>query len=80
MSRLFLNTLLKHIVNVDTSYPKNPYNPVNLYPVELKNIPPGLSKKRIFMADIVGKLWGFCHTLRHDGIDYGDYIEQLTYG
>jgi len=22
---------------------------------------------------------GFCHTLRHDGIDYGDYIEQLTY-
>lgn len=31
------------------------------------------------MADIVTKLWGFCHTLRHDGIDYGDYIEQLTY-
>jgi type I restriction enzyme M protein len=27
---------------------------------------------------IVGKLWGFRHTLRHDGIDYGDYIEQLT--
>ncbi len=36
-------------------------------------------KKRFFMTDIVGKLWGFCHTLRHDGIDYGDYIEQLTY-
>lgn len=31
------------------------------------------------MGDIVNKLWGFCHTLRHDGIDYGDYIEQLTY-
>jgi type I restriction enzyme M protein len=31
------------------------------------------------VTDIVGKLWGFCHTLRHDGIDYGDYIEQLTY-
>ena len=31
------------------------------------------------MTDIVGKLWNFCHTLRHDGIDYGDYIEQLTY-
>ncbi len=36
------------------------------------------------MTDIVGKLQGFCHTLRHDGIDYdgidyGDYIEQLTY-
>src|SRR5437879_2121637 len=31
------------------------------------------------MSDIVNKLWGFCHVLRHDGIDYGDYIEQLTY-
>lgn len=31
------------------------------------------------MSDIVSMLWGMCHTLRHDGIDYGDYIEQLTY-
>ncbi len=31
------------------------------------------------MSDIVPKLWGFCHTLRHEGIDYGDYIEQITY-
>ena len=31
------------------------------------------------MSDIVNKLWGFCHTMRHDGVDYGDYIEQLTY-
>lgn len=31
------------------------------------------------MSDIVQKLWGFCHTLRHDGIDYGDYIEQITF-
>ncbi len=31
------------------------------------------------MTDVVQKLWGFCSTLRHDGIDYGDYIEQLTY-
>jgi type I restriction enzyme M protein len=31
------------------------------------------------LTDIVNKLWGFCHTLRHDGVDYGDYIEQLTY-
>src|SRR5712692_12012738 len=31
------------------------------------------------MTDIVQTLWGFCHTLRHDGVDYGDYIEQLTY-
>jgi type I restriction enzyme M protein len=29
--------------------------------------------------DVVSKLWGFCNTLRHDGINYGDYIEQLTY-
>lgn len=31
------------------------------------------------MIDVVQKLWGFCHTLRHEGIDYGDYIEQITY-
>ncbi len=31
------------------------------------------------MTDVVQKLWGFCHVLRHDGIDYGDYIEQITY-
>lgn len=31
------------------------------------------------MSDIVQRLWGFCHTLRHEGIDYGDYIEQITY-
>lgn len=29
--------------------------------------------------DVVQKLWGFCHQLRHEGIDYGDYIEQITY-
>lgn len=31
------------------------------------------------MTDVANRLWGFCHTLRHDGIDYGDYIEQITY-
>jgi type I restriction enzyme M protein len=31
------------------------------------------------MSDVVQKFWGFCHTLRHDGIDYGEYIEQITY-
>jgi len=31
------------------------------------------------MSDIVNTLWGYCHTLRHDGMDYGDYIEQITY-
>lgn len=30
-------------------------------------------------TDVVGKLWGFCHTLRHDGIGYSHYVEQLTY-
>jgi len=31
------------------------------------------------MNDVVARLWGFCHTLRHEGVDYGDYIEQITY-
>jgi type I restriction enzyme M protein len=31
------------------------------------------------MTDVAQKLWGFCHTLRHEGIDYGDYIEQITF-
>lgn len=31
------------------------------------------------MSDIVNKLWGFCHTLRHDGINHSYYIEQITY-
>lgn len=31
------------------------------------------------MTDVVAKLWGYCHTLRHDGIGYLHYIEQLTY-
>jgi type I restriction enzyme M protein len=31
------------------------------------------------MSDLVQRFWGFCHTLRHDGVDYGDYIEQITY-
>lgn len=29
--------------------------------------------------DITAKLWSYCHILRHDGVDYADYIEQLTY-
>jgi type I restriction enzyme M protein len=31
------------------------------------------------MSDIVNRLWGFCHTVRHDGIGYAFYVEQLTY-
>ncbi len=31
------------------------------------------------MTDVVAKLWGYASSMRHDGIDYGDYIEQLTY-
>lgn len=30
-------------------------------------------------ALIVSKVWGFCNTLRDDGVGYGDYLEQLTY-
>uniref|UniRef100_UPI003FA3990B class I SAM-dependent DNA methyltransferase n=1 Tax=Methylocaldum sp. GT1BB TaxID=3438963 RepID=UPI003FA3990B len=25
------------------------------------------------------KVWNFCHTLRDDGLGYGDYLEQLTF-
>jgi len=28
------------------------------------------------MIDIAGKFWGFCHTLRHDGIDYGGLTKR----
>jgi len=28
---------------------------------------------------LVQKIWNFCHTLRDDGVSYGDYLEQLTY-
>ena len=30
-------------------------------------------------SSIVNKVWNFCHTLRDDGVGYGDYLEQLTY-
>jgi len=26
------------------------------------------------MTDVVQKLWGFCNTLCHDGINHSDYI------
>lgn len=25
---------------------------------------------------IVNKVWNFCHTLRDDGVGYGDYLES----
>jgi type I restriction enzyme M protein len=31
------------------------------------------------MIDIGQKIWHFCHTLRDEGMSYGNYIEQLTY-
>ena len=34
---------------------------------------------RMNTAPIVSKVWSFCHTLRDDGVGYGDYLEQLTY-
>lgn len=30
-------------------------------------------------SNFVQKVWNFCHTLRDDGVGYGDYLEQLTY-
>ncbi|MCY4017710.1 MAG: class I SAM-dependent DNA methyltransferase [Gammaproteobacteria bacterium] len=30
-------------------------------------------------APIVSRVWNFCHTLKDDGVGYGDYLEQLTY-
>lgn len=29
-------------------------------------------------SNLVQKVWNFCHTLRDDGVSYGDYLEQLT--
>jgi len=31
------------------------------------------------MSDVVNILWRLSRTLRHDGVDYADYIEQPTY-
>jgi type I restriction enzyme M protein len=31
------------------------------------------------MIDVGQKIWHFCHTLRDEGMIYGNYIEQLTY-
>jgi len=31
------------------------------------------------MMDVGQKIWHFCHTLRDEGMSYGNYIEQLTY-
>ena len=28
---------------------------------------------------LVQKIWSFCDTLRDDGVEYGDYLEQITY-
>jgi type I restriction enzyme M protein len=30
-------------------------------------------------SNLIQKVWNFCHTLRDDGVGYGDYLEQLTY-
>ncbi len=27
---------------------------------------------------LIQKVWNFCHTLRDDGVGYGDYLEQIT--
>jgi type I restriction enzyme M protein len=28
---------------------------------------------------LIQKVWNFCHTLKDDGVGYGDYLEQLTF-
>src|SRR5712691_625267 len=38
-----------------------------------------MNEKQNQPPDVVQKLWGFCHVLRHDGIGYSDYIEQITF-
>ncbi len=30
-------------------------------------------------SSLIQKFWNFCHTLRDDGLGYGDYLEQLTF-
>ncbi|MCA3030011.1 MAG: SAM-dependent DNA methyltransferase [Rhodocyclaceae bacterium] len=30
-------------------------------------------------STLVQKIWNFCHTLKDDGVGYGDYLEQLTF-
>ena len=30
-------------------------------------------------STLIQRVWNFCHTLRDDGVGYGDYLEQLTY-
>ena len=30
-------------------------------------------------SGLIQKVWNFCHTLRDDGLGYGDYLEQLTF-
>ena len=29
--------------------------------------------------DIVAKLWNLCNVLRDDGVQYSDYVTELTY-
>ena len=36
-------------------------------------------QSRMNTSTLVQKVWNFCHTLRDDGVGYGDYLEQLTY-
>jgi type I restriction enzyme M protein len=38
-----------------------------------------LSNETNTTSGIISKIWSFCHTLRDDGVGYGDYLEQLTY-
>ena len=30
-------------------------------------------------SSIVSKVWNYAHVLKNAGVDYGDYVEQITY-
>ena len=36
-------------------------------------------RPEVTTSTLIQKVWNFCHTLRDDGVGYGDYLEQLTY-
>lgn len=30
-------------------------------------------------SEILNKVWNYAHFLRDDGVQYGDYVEQISY-
>jgi hypothetical protein len=44
-----------------------------------KDLEDAILRELMNTSSLVQKVWNFCHTLRDDGVGYGDYLEQLTY-